>query len=81
MKLLNDSQKQQVKEVLADKLGFDVEEIQDDSNLRYDLGTDSLDDIELIMEFEKLFDCSIPDSESEKVDVVSDIYDCLANCL
>lgn len=81
MKSLNESQKQQVKEVLADKLGFDIEEIQDDSSLKNDLGTDSLDDIELIMEFEKLFDCSIPDAEAEKVEIVSDIYDCLANCL
>lgn len=81
MKLLNESQKQQVKEVLADKLGFDIEEIQDESSLKNDLGTDSLDNIELIMEFEKLFDCSIPDAEAEKVEIVSDIYDCLANCL
>lgn len=81
MKQLTESQKQQVKEVLADKLGFYIEEIQDDSSLKNDLGTDSLDDIELIMEFEKLFDCSIPDAEAEKVEIVSDIYDCLANCL
>lgn len=81
MKLLNDSQKQQVKEILAYKLGFDVEEIQDDSNLKNDLGTDSLDDIELIMEFEQIYNISIPDSEAETVRIVSDIYDCLANYL
>jgi len=81
MKSLNESQKQQVKEVLADKLGFEIEEIQDNSSLKNDLGTDSLDDIELIMEFEKLFDCHIPVAEAEKVEIVSDIYDCLANCL
>jgi acyl carrier protein len=81
MKRLNDYQKQQVRETLADKLGFDLEEIQDDSNLKNDLGTDSLDDIELIMEFEKMFNCSIPDSLAENVDTVSDIYDCLANCI
>ena len=81
MKQLNDYQKNQVKETLADKLGFDVEEIQDDSDLKNDLGTDSLDDIELIMEFEKIFNCQIPDAEAEKVVLVSDIYKCLANCL
>lgn len=51
---------------MADKLGFAVEEIEDNSNLRYDLGTDSLDDIELIMVFEKMFDCIIPGFRSRK---------------
>lgn len=81
MKLLNEEQKQLVRETLADKLGYDVEEIQDEVSLKYDLGTDSLDDIELIMEFEKIFDCQIPDSLAEKVETVSDIYECLENCI
>lgn len=81
MKELTDSQKQQVKEVLADKLGFEIEEIQDDSELKNDLGTDSLDDIELIMEFEKLFDISIKDEDAENVKTVSDIYNLISSLL
>ena len=41
---------------------------------------DSLDAIEIIMEFEKVFNIDIPDAEAEKVNTVSDIYDCLVNC-
>jgi len=80
MKILNDYQRKQVRVVVADKLGFDIEDVQDDSNLRGDLGMDSLDSIELIMEFEKVFNIDIPDSEAEKVNIVSDIYDCLVKC-
>jgi acyl carrier protein len=81
MKLLNDYQKQQVREVLADKLGFDNEDVQDDTHLTNDLGMDSLDGIELLMEFENIFNCNIPDALAENVNIVSDLYDCLSNCL
>ncbi len=81
MRELDIKQKQKIKEVLEDKLGLNIEDIQDDSNLKDDLGVDSLDSIELIMEFEKLFDCTIPDSEAEKVTIVSDIYKCLEICM
>lgn len=80
MKPLNDYQKKQVRLELAGKLGFDLEDIKDESMLKYDLGMDSLDAIELLMEFEKMFNIDIPDSEAEKVVIVSDIYDILINC-
>ena len=81
MKLLNDYQKQQVKEVLADKLGFDIAGIGDGTYLRNDLGMDSIDAIDLLMEFEKIFNCTIPDALAVNVNTVSDVYDCLSNCL
>jgi acyl carrier protein len=81
MKILNDFQKTKVKETLAIKLGFEVEKILDETDLRNDLGTDSIDDVGLIMEFEKIFNCDIPDSLVKNVKTVSDIYYCLAHCL
>lgn len=81
MKPLNDYQKRQVRLILSDNLGFDLEDIAEETNLKNDLGMDSLDAIEIIMEFEKVFNINIPDAEAEKVNIVSDIYDCLGNCL
>ena len=81
MKQLNDYQKNEIKEVLSDKLGIDLEDINDDSHLRNDLGTDSLDDIELIMEFEQKYNISIPYALAEEVEIVSDIYKCLEQCM
>ena len=80
MKPLNDYQKKQVRLVLADKLGFDLEDVVDEASLENDLGADSLDAIEIAMEFEKIFNIDIPDSEIEKIDKVSDIYAALINC-
>ena len=80
MKPLNDYQKKQVRLVLADKLECDLENIQDKSNLLNDLCMDSLDAIEIMMEFEKIFNIDIPDAEAEKVVIVSDIYKMLINC-
>ena len=80
MKPLNDYQKRQVRLVLSDKLGIDLEDITEETHLKGDLGMDSLDAIEIIMEFEKVFNIDIPDAEAEKVNTVSDIYDCLVNC-
>jgi len=80
MKPLNDYQKKQVRLVLSDKLGLDLEDIVDEAELYNDLGMDMLDTIEIIMEFEKIFNIDIPDSEFEKVVKVSDIYNCLVKC-
>ena len=80
MKPLNDYQKELVKNTLVDKLGVDYEEVVNDASLKNDLGCDSLDAIELAMEFEEIFNIDIPDSELEKVEKVSDIYAVLINC-
>ena len=65
-----------VNSIIADKMGVDVSQVNSESNLEEDFGADSLDTIELIMEFERKFQISIPD---EKVDAikggkVGDIY-------
>ena len=62
-----------VREIIVDKLGVDESSITDSASFINDLGADSLDTVELIMEFEKAFDISIEDSESEKIQTVGDV--------
>ena len=59
-----------VKAIIVDKLGVDENEVVTEASFTNDLGADSLDTVELIMEFEKEFDISIPDEEAEKIQTV-----------
>ena len=59
-----------VKEVIVDKLGVDESEVTLEANFTNDLGADSLDTVELIMEFEKEFDIQIPDDQAENIATV-----------
>ena len=61
-----------VTEIIVDKLGVDAAEVKAESSFTNDLGADSLDTVELIMELEKEFDVQIPDSEAEKIQTVGD---------
>lgn len=65
--------KEKVKKILLDKLGVDESEITMEANFIQDLGADSLDTVELIMEFEKEFDISIPDEEAERMQTVGQV--------
>ena len=58
--------------IIADKLGVEESEITPESSFTNDLGADSLDTVELIMEFEKDFDVTIPDEDAEKIVTVGD---------
>ena len=66
-----------VNQELVDKLGIDKTRITRESHLKDDLGADSLDQIELIMECERDFNFSIPNNMSEQIQTVGDAYDCL----
>jgi acyl carrier protein len=61
---------ERVKKIIVDKLGVDENEIAPEANFIQDLGADSLDTVELIMEFEKEFDVSIPDEQAENIQTV-----------
>ena len=61
---------ERVKKIIVDKLGVDEGEVTPEANFIQDLGADSLDTVELIMEFEKEFDVSIPDEQAEKIQTV-----------
>ncbi|MGA1465494.1 MAG: acyl carrier protein [Bacteroidetes bacterium] len=61
-----------VRAIIVDKLGVDESEVVSEANFTNDLGADSLDTVELIMEFEKEFDISIPDEDAENIATVGD---------
>ena len=62
----------QVKAIIVDKLGAEESEVTETANFTNDLGADSLDTVELIMEFEKEFGISIPDEDTQKIATVGD---------
>ncbi len=64
--------------IIVEKLGVDEEEITREASFTNDLGADSLDTVELIMEFEKEFDLTIPDEDAERIATVGDAIDYLA---
>jgi acyl carrier protein len=61
-----------VKAIIVDKLGVDEKEVTPEASFTNDLGADSLDTVELIMEFEKEFNLAIPDDQAEKIGTVGD---------
>ncbi len=65
--------KDEVKEIVAEKLGVELEQVVDSANFQNDLGADSLDIVELVMDFEKKFDIEIPDDEAgDNIQTVAD---------
>lgn len=63
---------EKVKSIIVDKLGVEASEVTAEASFSNDLGADSLDTVELIMEFEKEFSISIPDEAAEKIVTVGD---------
>ena len=65
--------------IIVDKLGVEETEVTNEASFTNDLGADSLDTVELIMEFEKEFNLSIPDEEAEKIETVGDAIKYIEN--
>ena len=61
-----------VKEIVVNKLGVDEGQVTPEASFINDLGADSLDTVELVMEFEKAFNIQIPDEDAEKISTVGD---------
>ncbi len=61
-----------VKEIIVNKLGVDEAQVVPGASFTNDLGADSLDTVELVMEFEKAFNMQIPDEDAEKITSVGD---------
>ncbi|MEB6300662.1 acyl carrier protein [Mammaliicoccus sciuri] len=61
-----------VKDIIVDRLGVDAEKVTPEASFKDDLGADSLDIAELVMELEDEFDMEIPDEEAEKISTVGD---------
>jgi len=61
-----------VKDIIVEKLGVDEADVKPEASFTNDLGADSLDTVELIMDFEKKFNVTIPDEDAEKIATVGD---------
>jgi len=81
MSKLTEEQKAKVFEIISDHLEVNVETINENSLLKEDLGADSLDEVELTIQFENEFDIQIPDSEVENVKSVKDFLDVLESLI
>lgn len=66
---------EQVKAIIVDKLGVEPAQVTPQASLTASLNADSLDTVELIIEFEKEFGISIPDGDTSKINTVQDIID------
>ena len=66
---------EKVKAIIVDKLGVEESEVTENASFTNDLGADSLDTVELIMEFEKEFGIQIPDTQAEEITTVKDAID------
>jgi acyl carrier protein len=69
---------EQVKAIIVDKLGVEKSEVTETANFTNDLGADSLDTVELLMEFERVFGIKIPDEETSGIVTVADAIDKVA---
>lgn len=70
-----------VKAIIVDKLGVEESEVTETANFTNDLGADSLDTVELLMEFERVFGIKIPDEETAGIATVKDAVDKVAEKL
>jgi acyl carrier protein len=70
---------EKIKNIIIEKLGVDENEVVNEASFTNDLGADSLDTVELIMEFEKEFGISIPDDQAEKISTVGDAVTYITN--
>ena len=70
---------QKVTEIISEQMGVDKSEITRETSFINDLNADSLDTVELVMEFEDEFDMSIPDEEAEKIQTVGAAIDYISN--
>ena len=68
---------EKVKEIIVSKLGVDAGQVTPEASFTNDLGADSLDTVELVMEFEKAFNIQIPDEDAEKISTVGDVINYL----
>ncbi|ANQ53417.1 acyl carrier protein [Thermosipho affectus] len=69
---------QKIKEIIAEQLGVDVNEVTEEKSLTDDLGADSLDMVDLVMAFEDEFGIKVEDSDLSKINTVKDIVDLIS---
>ena len=77
--MTNEEIKNKVTAIIVDQLSVDANEVQPEAHLQNDLGADSIDSAELIMEFEQEFSIDIPEEQAEKIQTVGDTLKYLEN--
>jgi len=70
---------EKIKKIIVEKLGVDEKQVVPEANFTIDLQADSLDTVELIMEFEKEFNIQIPDDQAEKINTVGEAITYIEN--
>jgi acyl carrier protein len=73
--MTHDEVKAKVYDIIVNKMGVSKDQIKDDAKFQDDLGADSLDTVELVMEFENQFQIQIPDEDAEKISTVKTAID------
>ncbi len=73
LEIMSENIQEQIKEMIVEKLAVKPEEVTMDASFTNDLGADSLDTVELMMDFEKKFNLAIPDDQQEKIVTVGDV--------
>jgi acyl carrier protein len=74
MRQLEELEKTEIKKIISDKSNIDLEKINDDSSLKDNLGIDSLDIVEIVMDLEEMFNCTIPYEDYEHAMTVKDVF-------
>ncbi|MCQ2332092.1 MAG: acyl carrier protein [Paludibacteraceae bacterium] len=70
---------EQIRKMIAEKLDVQLSQVTDNASFTNDLSADSLDTVELLMDFEKAFDVKIPEEEAEKIATVGDVINFIKN--
>lgn len=70
---------EQIRKMIAEKLDVKLSQVTDNASFTNDLSADSLDTVELLMDFEKTFDVKIPEEEAEKIATVGDVINFIKN--
>ncbi len=76
---MSENIEEKVKDIVAEKLSVEKDRITPDAKFIDDLGADSLDTVELVMELEEAFDISVPDEDAEKLQCLSDVVAYIEN--
>jgi acyl carrier protein len=79
--LLSESQTKAVQDILVEQLGVQATQLTADARLKEDLGADSLDTAEIIMNVDERFDVCVPDEMADRVATVGDLFEALAELL
>lgn len=79
--LLSETDTRAVADILIEQLGVQENQLTPDARLREDLGSDSLDDVEIVMKLEEHFHVAVPDEATEQVSTVGDLFEMLADVL